>query len=152
MKNLALMLLLLLFVASGCTTNYYLVTSGEPTAVYLNSDQITSIPAGNVFITQGKSIRRPTQYGSYRGFAKLKSIRRQVKLNKSEFDDLAFNEQIGYTYKGYTNSSYKDSTSPARGSNSYKSSGGTVNVRGYIRKDGTYVRPHTRSAPRRHKK
>lgn len=28
-------------------------------------------------------------------------------------------------------------------------SGGTVNVRGYYRKDGTYVRPHTRSAPRR---
>ncbi len=26
----------------------------------------------------------------------------------------------------------------------------TVQVRGYYRKDGTYVRPHTRSAPRRH--
>lgn len=29
------------------------------------------------------------------------------------------------------------------------STGGTVNVRGYYRKDGTYVRPHTRSAPRK---
>ncbi len=29
------------------------------------------------------------------------------------------------------------------------SSGGTVHVRGYSRKDGTYVRPHTRSSPRR---
>lgn len=29
------------------------------------------------------------------------------------------------------------------------SSSGTVNVRGYYRKDGTYVRPHTRSSPRR---
>lgn len=28
-----------------------------------------------------------------------------------------------------------------------KSSGGAVHVRGYTRKDGTYVRPHTRSAP-----
>jgi hypothetical protein len=27
--------------------------------------------------------------------------------------------------------------------------GGPVQVRGYTRKDGTYVRPHTRSAPRR---
>ncbi|GEM_PF-4688947 len=27
--------------------------------------------------------------------------------------------------------------------------GGNVSVRGYYRKDGTYVRPHTRSAPRR---
>jgi hypothetical protein len=29
------------------------------------------------------------------------------------------------------------------------STGGTAHVRGYYRKDGTYVRPHTRSAPRR---
>lgn len=29
------------------------------------------------------------------------------------------------------------------------SSGGTVQVKGYYRKDGTYVRPHTRRAPRR---
>lgn len=29
------------------------------------------------------------------------------------------------------------------------STGGTVHVRGYYRKNGTYVRPHTRSAPRR---
>jgi chromosome segregation ATPase len=29
------------------------------------------------------------------------------------------------------------------------SSSGTVNVRGYYRKDGTYVQPHTRSAPSR---
>jgi hypothetical protein len=30
-----------------------------------------------------------------------------------------------------------------------KSSGGRVYVSGYTRKNGTYVRPHTRSAPRR---
>jgi hypothetical protein len=30
-----------------------------------------------------------------------------------------------------------------------KTSGGRVAVRGYTRKDGTYVRPHTRSAPKR---
>lgn len=28
------------------------------------------------------------------------------------------------------------------------SSGGTVQVKGYYRKDGTYVRPHTRKKPR----
>lgn len=33
-------------------------------------------------------------------------------------------------------------------SDSY-SGGGTVHVRGYYRKDGTYVRPHTRRSPRR---
>lgn len=35
------------------------------------------------------------------------------------------------------------------GSDGASSGGGTVRVRGYYRKDGTYVRPHTRSAPRR---
>lgn len=36
-------------------------------------------------------------------------------------------------------------SSPAPQTNS----GGTVHVKGYYRKDGTYVRPHTRSAPRK---
>lgn len=35
------------------------------------------------------------------------------------------------------------------GSNSGSSPARTVNVRGYTRRDGTYVRPHTRSAPSR---
>jgi endonuclease YncB( thermonuclease family) len=34
-------------------------------------------------------------------------------------------------------------------SSSVSSGGGTVHVKGYYRKDGTYVRPHTRSRPRR---
>jgi endonuclease YncB( thermonuclease family) len=40
-------------------------------------------------------------------------------------------------------------STPEYSSPSYPSSGGTVNVRGYYRKDGTYVRSHTRRAPRR---
>jgi hypothetical protein len=32
-----------------------------------------------------------------------------------------------------------------------KGSGGRVQVRGYTRKDGTYVAPHTRRAPRKRK-
>jgi endonuclease YncB( thermonuclease family) len=39
-----------------------------------------------------------------------------------------------------------DVSAPAAGDSS---TGGTVNVKGYYRKDGTYVRPHTRSAPRK---
>ena len=38
--------------------------------------------------------------------------------------------------------SYVSPSTPSGGS------GGTVHVRGYTRKDGTYVQPHTRSAPR----
>lgn len=37
--------------------------------------------------------------------------------------------------------------SSSKGSSSSKSSGGSVHVKGYTRKDGTYVAPHTRSSP-----
>lgn len=56
-------------------------------------------------------------------------------------------------YSGATNNtntysgSYNSSSSS---SDSYKPSG-VVHVKGYYRKDGTYVRPHTRSYPRRKK-
>ena len=44
-----------------------------------------------------------------------------------------------------TNSSSSYSNSSAKSySTSSKSSGGSVSVKGYYRKDGTYVRPHTR--------
>ena len=43
-------------------------------------------------------------------------------------------------------SGYSSGTS---GSSSSRPSGGAVQVKGYYRKNGTYVQPHTRSAPRR---
>jgi endonuclease YncB( thermonuclease family) len=39
--------------------------------------------------------------------------------------------------------------SPQPSNTSQSPSGGTVNVQGYYRKDGTYVKPHTRKAPKR---
>lgn len=60
-----------------------------------------------------------------------------------------------YTYK-YSNPLHSDieysqqpSTKYSPSSYAYRSK--TVRVRGYTRKDGTYVRPHTRSAPRSRK-
>lgn len=53
---------------------------------------------------------------------------------------------------GYGGYSYSGGSSSYRGYNSGSgSSYGSkdVSVRGYYRKDGTYVRPHTRSRPRR---
>lgn len=54
-------------------------------------------------------------------------------------------------YSTPSNSFSNDSSSSYTPSPSYSSpsSGGSVSVRGYYRKNGTYVRPHTRSAPRR---
>jgi len=55
-------------------------------------------------------------------------------------------QHMNYVQK--TESSYTSKTSSSKSSSS-SSSGGTVYVKGYNRKDGTYVSPHTRSAPKR---
>jgi hypothetical protein len=56
-------------------------------------------------------------------------------------------------YNARTGTSAVESTDvsaePSGSSTSPPSSSGTVHVNGYYRKDGTYVRPYTRSAPRR---
>ncbi len=48
---------------------------------------------------------------------------------------------------GGTCSGVKGGCGRSRSRSSSSSSGGTVHVNGYTRKDGTYVRPHTRRAP-----
>jgi hypothetical protein len=49
------------------------------------------------------------------------------------------------TKNSSSSASPKSSVSPKKSS----SSSGSVNVKGYTRKDGTYVKPHTRKAPKR---
>jgi hypothetical protein len=45
-------------------------------------------------------------------------------------------------------SSYLRESASSNSDYSTGSSGGSVNVKGYYRKDGTYVKPHTRKAPK----
>jgi hypothetical protein len=52
--------------------------------------------------------------------------------------------QTAPTWPSYTEPSISASSSSGTGGG-----GGTVHVRGYYRKNGTYVQPHTRRAPRR---
>ncbi len=47
-------------------------------------------------------------------------------------------------------SAYSNGVQPSYGSSKSSSGTGSVHVKGYYRKDGTYVRPHTRSQARRH--
>ena len=131
MKKSLLYLVLLLSVVS--CTNYYTVRLQEDTPLYYSSMSVTIIPKDTeVFLSSkaGKKNYSKLKWGNYYGWAYKPS----------------------YTvYNGYSKiSSY--SSSPVRSSSSYSSqsnSGGSIHVKGYTRKDGTYVRPHTRSAPRR---
>ena len=55
-----------------------------------------------------------------------------------------------YTTPTYTTPTYTTPTYTSyKYEPTYSSSPKTVHVRGYYRKDGTYIRPHYRSAPRR---
>lgn len=128
---------MLLLINASCVTNYYTVLLEEDTLLYksksINSHIESSVPKGStVYISakiKKKAFRR-IKWGNYYGWAYYTKYKNKTSKN--------------------TTTSYKPS--PVYKSNSqYKkrSTGGTVNVRGYYRKDGTYVRPHTRSAPKK---
>ena len=141
------------FILSSCTTNYYLVSSSEETPVYSQDNVNTDtaiIPANKRFIYWGNGKRPKTKYGQVHGHSSyLTSWSKLAKLNKKQVMELTFKEDTGYYYNQVSNSIYGSGTS-GKNSSTSTSSGGTVHVKGYTRKDGTYVRPHTRSAPRRH--
>lgn len=132
MKKITLFLIILLSMVS--CTNYYTVLLTEDTNLYATSNNeniVTTIPKDTqVYISnkENKKNYKKIKWGNYSG--------------------LAYNPS--YTsYNTYTPAkSYNTSTSSYNYTPS-KSSGGTVHVKGYTRKDGTYVSPHTRSAPRR---
>lgn len=133
MKKITFFLIILLLMVS--CTNYYTVLLTEDTNVYATSSNeniITTIPKDTqVYISNkaNKKNYKKIKWGNYYG--------------------LAYNPS--YTsYSAYTSArNYNTSTPSYNNYTPSKSSGGTVHVKGYTRKDGTYVSPHTRSAPRR---
>lgn len=115
--------------------NYYTVLLTEDTNVYKNDNDRA------VVVT----IPKDTQ------------VYLSNKANKKNYKKIKWGEYLGWAYNpSYSSySSYiplktsNSSTGYYNSSSSSKGSGGTVNVKGYYRKNGTYVSPHTRSAPRR---
>lgn len=132
MKKITFFLIILLSMVS--CTNYYTVLLTEDTNVYATSSNeniITTIPKDTqVYISNkaNKKNYKKIKWGNYYG--------------------LAYNPS--YTsYSAYTSAESYNTSTPSYNYTPSTSSGGTVHVKGYTRKDGTYVRPHTRSAPRR---
>ncbi|WP_316827834.1 hypothetical protein [Pedobacter miscanthi] len=165
MKRYILSLLVTLLTLSSCTTNYYLTVSDTETPIYSTVDEYdreTTIEAGKAFVYIGKSSRTATRYGMATGYSPYLVTWKPLKrLTKKQLNDLVFTNDYGYTYSGVLTSDYKygkllntypnyaPSATTRATTKSTGSSGGTVQVKGYTRKDGTYVRPHTRSAPRK---
>jgi hypothetical protein len=122
---------------TSCSTNYYFVNIEEDTPIYQNtrndSQSITFIPKGyNAFVTSGSKKYRKVKWKNYKGWAINPVYSLPTKSNYSSTANSTYKTPSNYTTR-----------------NSSTNSSGTVHVKGYTRKDGTYVRPHTRSAPKR---
>ncbi|MCT1525412.1 hypothetical protein [Sphingobacterium hotanense] len=136
----------LLFLLLSCkiqkTENYYIVSITEDALVYakddLNSICLEEVKVGEpIYMILDKSKK---------GFRKVKYKGKTGYVYRPSFKAYAPS-----SYRAVTSNIGKDST-VTRSTRTYTpatSSGGTVHVKGYYRKNGTYVKPHTRSAPRR---
>lgn len=128
----AIFIFLFSITVSSCVTNYYAVSLAEDTVLYSDKKsekEIVTIPKDTkVYLSSGISKRKykRLKWKNYYGWVY---------------------EPKYISYKSYISSS--EYQSPSYSNKSKKSSGGTVNVRGYYRKNGTYVRPHTRSSKKR---
>lgn len=123
-------------VIISCSTNYYTVLLTEDAKIYTSTDSsnlVTIVPKDTqVFISPkaNKKNYKKIKWGNYSGWA--------------------YNP-VYTTYSNYTSNNSSDNSSYYRssGTSFSPSSSGTVHVKGYTRKDGTYVRPHTRSSSSR---
>lgn len=131
-------LILLLLILNSCATNYYFVNIDEDTTIFTSKngkESVTVIPKGSgAYITRSDKKERKIKWRKFKGWVI------DPRYSNSNFS---------------SNTNNKNSSSNNSSSNSYTkfskktSPGGTVQVKGYTRKNGTYVSPHTRSAPRR---
>ncbi len=135
---------LLLLSITGCKNVYYVGLTDTPSALFSSEDTLyhdqesmTVIPAREKILIK-KKIRKGLYQVTYRNNSGYIFNPRFSSYRK-------FHSQIDGNLFAY--STIKSATSTQK--DTY--SGGDVSVKGYYRKDGTYVRPHTRSAPsRRH--
>jgi hypothetical protein len=131
MKKFSLILLLL--ILNSCATNYYFVNIDEDATIFTSKngkESITVIPKGSgAYINRSDKKQRKVKWRNFKGWV----------LNPTYSNTSISN-----------NSNNKDSSNTSYTKSSTKtSSGGTVNVKGYTRKNGTYVAPHTRSTAKR---
>lgn len=130
------LLLLLLILVSSCSTNYYFVNLDEDANIYSSKEAkeiIAVIPKGySAYIEKSTKKYRKVKWQNYKGWA-IEPVYSRTSI--SSINNNSSNSN-------YTTTTYKKTSTSS-------SSGGSVHVKGYTRKNGTYVSPHTRSSPKR---
>lgn len=141
MNKILKFIVILIFSVSlfSCSSLYYVGEISEPINVYeirdTNSTVSYVVPAGSKVLTKKKSKKyQYIIYENYKGYV----------YNPNYLNYRKYNSSIDGVLYGYSSSKPKG-TKSYNSSYSSKSSGGSVNVKGYYRKNGTYVKPHTRS-------
>ncbi|MBO9592406.1 MAG: hypothetical protein J7599_05800 [Niabella sp.] len=173
MRPLNLTILLIIIVLSSCN-RYYLVESSDPVK-YSSNDFISSLESEyntdfvapyNYFLLRKKKNFGQSNYGiiygdqagyisSSNGFTLSRPISKKRYKKKYGASFRAYKQKSNEVKIAYFQKkrAEDDSAYKARSSGSSDTytpgTGGPVHVQGYYRKDGTYVRPHTRSAPSR---
>lgn len=162
-------------LCSSCKT-YYLVSSSNVIEYKVydnpNVDDVNYVSPSDYFIV----LKKPTKgvyeikYGNFYGYLTQPNkvlLDRTIIIPLREIARKAYDKRYQPYFSTYRARSQEIKRQrinmvqglqiPLQPSGTYRStstptySGGEVRVRGYYRKDGTYVRPHTRSAPtRRH--
>lgn len=135
----------------GCSKALYVGETRSETDIYQRANPgspvLYTIPAGYPLIVERKRNHfRKVVFDEYSGFAYKPSVKLTKKYKPKKTGDIF----SAYRVKKEHNIDEDDDTESYRGSPSRNPSynGGPVRVKGYFRKDGTYVRPHTRSAPK----
>ncbi|MBP9849385.1 MAG: hypothetical protein KBC58_08090 [Flavobacterium sp.] len=106
-----------------------------------------TIPSNNIILIK-KQLENEVYYVIYKNY--IGYIYNPKFYYKRQYDYFLDGSVYGYYYL-----SKKDERKLKKINKSqsevyyYESTGGEVNVKGYYRKDGTYVRPHTRRLPTR---
>lgn len=154
---------MLTFLISSCSTIYYVGETIEDVTLYSDANQAAGIklivPAKSRVLLKRKN--KNYQYFIYQtstGYAHRPRLSNYHKFNSASdgfiYGYSSSKKMVAPSYSPSQNTDSVVTTSPVRGRDStistQTSTGGTVNVKGYYRKDGTYVQPHTRSAPRKH--
>lgn len=112
------------FIFSSCVTNYYSSILVEDTSLFNRQGSTREI----AIVPKGEKVFLSTKF--YRGKYK--------RIKWKNYSGWAINPKDSI-YKPTTKTTFSSYTPSVN-------SKGSVHVRGYYRKNGTYVRPHTRSS------
>jgi len=144
-----LLLTLFTLIFSSCITNNYFLSEIDNGGIDIYSERglvniYKRIPEGKRILIIGNT--RRIKYGKHIGYIKNTSFRDQIKLTKDQLKNWIFDDELGtYLTKEDYKAAHFKSSSDSSSDKVY--SDRTVHVKGYYRKNGTYVRSHTRSAP-----